>query len=37
MLATLTQITSNKVPFKWNKTEQDVFNKIKRIAARDNL
>ena len=30
-LAPLTKIKSSKVKFKWNKTEQDAFNEIKRI------
>ena len=37
MLATLTKITSNKRKFKWTKTKQDSFDKIKRIMARDTL
>ena len=37
MLAPLTIITSNKVKFEWTKKEQDEFDEIKRIVARDNL
>ena len=36
-LATLTKLTSNKWGFKWTQVEQDAFNKIKRIVARDTL
>ena len=36
-LAPLTIITSSKVKFKWTKIEQDDFNEIKRIVARDTL
>ena len=31
------KITSNKVKFKWTKIEQDAFDEIIRIMARDNL
>ena len=34
-LAPLTNITSNKVKFRWTKINQDAFGKIKRIVARD--
>ena len=34
-LAPLTNITSNKVKFRWTKIKQDAFGKIKRIVARD--
>ena len=34
-LAPLTKITSNKVKFKWTKTEQDTFDEIKGIVDRD--
>ena len=37
MLAPLTKITSSKVNFKWTKTEQDYFSKIKRIVACSTL
>ena len=37
MFAPLTIITSNKVKFEWTKKEQDEFDEIKRIVARDNL
>ena len=30
-------MTSSKVKLKWTKIEQDSFNKIKRIVARDTL
>ena len=36
-LSHLTKIMYIKVKFKWTKTEQDAFNGIKRIVARDNL
>ena len=36
-LVPLTKITSSKVKFKWNKTEQDNFEEIKLIVAHDNL
>ena len=36
-LASLTNITSRKVKFKWTKTKQDDFEEIKHILARDNL
>ena len=37
MLAPLTKITSNKRKFKWTKIEQDAFDEIKWIVARDNF
>ena len=37
MLATLTKITFIKVKYKWTKIEQDSFEEIKWIVARDNL
>ena len=37
MLAPLTRLTSNKWKFKWTQVEQDAFDKIKQIVARDNL
>ena len=37
MLALLTKLTSIKSKFKWMEFEQDDFDKIKRIVARDNL
>ena len=36
-LATLTKLTSNNRKFKWTKVEQDAFDEIKRIVARDTL
>ena len=36
-LAPLTRKSSNKVKFEWTKIEQDAFEKIKRVVARDNL
>ena len=36
-LVLLTRTTPNKRKFKWTKVEQDVFDKIKRIVARDTL
>ena len=36
-LATLTKITPNKKKFKWKNVEQDDFDKIKQIVARNNL
>ena len=36
-LAHLTKIMSNKRKFKWAKIEQDAFDEIKRIVARDTL
>ena len=36
-LAPLTYITPSKVKFKWTKIEQDTFNEIKHIVARDIL
>ena len=36
MLAPITGILSNKKKFKCTKTEQDAFNKIKRIVAHDH-
>ena len=36
-LAPLTKLTSIKNKFKWKKVEQDAFDKIKRIVARDTL
>ena len=36
-LATLTKINPNKKKFKRTKVEQDDFDEIKRILARDNL
>ena len=37
MLVPLTQITSNKINFKWPKIEQYALDEIKRIVAFDNL
>ena len=37
MLASLTKIRSSIVKYKWNKIEQDTFDVIKRIVARDTL
>ena len=37
MLALLTKITSIEVKFRWTKIEQDTFNKIKLIVARNTL
>ena len=37
VIAPLTKIPSNKVEFKWTKIEQDDFDEIKWIVARDNL
>ena len=36
-LATLTKLTSIKNKFKWTQFQQDAFDKIKWIVARDNL
>ena len=36
-LAPWTKITSNKIKPKWAKIEQDAFNEIKRIVARNKL
>ena len=36
-LAPLTKLTSIKTRFKWTQVEQDAFDEIKRIVARDNL
>ena len=36
-LVPLTKITSNKIKFTWTKIEQDAFDEIKRIVARDTL
>ena len=36
-LAPLTKLTSIKKKFKWTKFEQDAFNGIKRIVARNIL
>ena len=36
-LAPLNNITSSKVKCKWTKVEQDTFDKINRIVARDTL
>ena len=36
-LAPLIRITSNNWEFKWKKFEQDAFEKIKQILARDTL
>ena len=36
-LEPLVRIMSNKRKFKWTKIEQDAFDEIKRIVARDNL
>ena len=36
-LAPLTKITSSKAKFKWTKIEQDAFDEIMRIVARDIL
>ena len=36
-LAPLTKLTPIKRKFKWTKVEQDVFDKIKRIVARNTL
>ena len=33
MLATLTDLLSNKVKFKWSKTKQDDFEEIKQIVT----
>ena len=37
LLQHLTEITSNKVKFKWNPVEQNAFDEIKRIVTRDAL
>ena len=37
MLAPLTKLTSIKKKFKWENVEQDSFNKIKQIVARETL
>ena len=37
MLAPSTKITSNKIKYKWAKIEQDSFNEINRIVARNIL
>ena len=37
MLASLPKLTSTKVKFKWNKIEQNSFDEIKWILARNNL
>ena len=36
-LAPLTRIKSHKRNFKWTKREQDDFNDIKRVVARETL
>ena len=36
-LVPLTKLTYIKRKYKWTKVEQDIFNKIKRIVARDTL
>ena len=36
-LAPLTKLTFVKGKYKWGKSEQDYFDKIKRIVARDTL
>ena len=36
-LVPLTNITCNKVKFKWTKIEQDVLEEIKRILSYNNL
>ena len=36
-LAPLTKISSSKVKFKWNKTEQEEFKEINRIVDRNVL
>ena len=36
-LAPLTRLTSIKRIFKWTQVEQDAFNKIKGIVARDTF
>ena len=36
-LASLTRIKPSKVKFKWNEIEQDAFDEIKRIVARNTL
>ena len=36
-LVPLTKITSKKIKLQWAKIEQDVFDEIKWIVARDNL
>ena len=36
-LSPLTILMSSKVKFKWKKIEQDVFEEIKRIVARNTL
>ena len=36
-LAPVTKTMTNKRKFKWNKIKKYDFNKIKRIATRDNL
>ena len=36
-LAPFTRLTSIKRIFKWTKVEQETFNEIKRIVARDTL
>ena len=36
-LATLTKIAPSNVNFKWTNIEQDAFDEIKRIEARDRL
>ena len=37
MLAPLTRLTSIKRKFKWKQDEQDAFDKIKRIVARNKF
>ena len=36
-LAHLTELTYIKIKFQWTEVEQDDFDEIKRIKARDNL
>ena len=36
-LAPLTEITPNKMKFKWTKIKQDAFEEVKRIVACDTL
>ena len=37
ILSPLTNITSSKVQFNWTAIEQDAFDEINRIVARNNL
>ena len=36
-LEPLTNLTSNKLRFKWNEVKQKVFKEIMQITKRDNL